>query len=230
MQIRAGEPAEAGSRFCDECGHDNRAAARFCAHCGAEIVTAHDDATPLDLTRRLCARGEQLQARTILEEALASEPANDTLRLSFATMLLQSGEWTSGLEHLRQLSPAYACTPVAQAYISGALLGLNRVSEAKDLLDAAFARWPGDFYVLLKRGELYCRLGIYVTAIEALERAAAIDCGDPVARDVVRRLLRFAHDKNRSGFIRHLPSRAARISFRLRLPAGKRRANTVWGT
>jgi tetratricopeptide (TPR) repeat protein len=223
--------AEPGSRFCDACGQAQRATARFCAHCGADLPDAAQNTLgPRELARNLSARGEPLQARTVLEEALAVDGSDDSLRLLYAALLLQCGEWESGLEHLRQLAPTAAAVPVVQAYVGGALLGLNRVAEAKDVLDAAFADWPRDFYVLLKRGELYCRLGIYQTAVESLERANTIDCGDPVARDVVRRLLRFARDKNRSGFIRHLPTRATGLAFKARIPLGKRRADAAWET
>jgi predicted Zn-dependent protease len=222
---------EAGARFCDGCGSPNRATARFCAHCGNDLpAVEHSSPSPVELARRLSASGERLQARTVLEDALGSDGSNDQVRLSYAAMLLQGGEWEAGLGHLEQLSPQTAALPVVQAYIGGALLGLNRVSDAKDVLDDAFAASPRDFYVLLKRGELYCRLGIYQTAVQTLEQAAAADCNDPLARDVVRRLLRFARDKNRSGFVRSWPVRPFRLSFKPHLPLPRRRSTTVWGT
>lgn len=219
--------AVSSARFCDGCGHANRVEARFCARCGADLPEPAD-AAPLEHARTLCAKGDRLQAQTVLETALALDPSNDALRLSYATLLLQTGEWEVGLAQLRQLSPSAGTTPVVQAYVGGALLGLSRVSEAKDILDAAFVEWPTDFYVLLKRGELYCRLGIYQTAVQALEQASRADV-DPASRDAIRRLLRFAREKNRSGFIRSFPARVSAWSFKSRLRLGKQGAGTVWG-
>jgi predicted Zn-dependent protease len=189
---------------------------------------------PVDLARRLCDRGETLKARTILEAALAQQPSDFSPRLIYAALLLQAADWEHGLEHLEYLRANAPWSPVVEAYIGGALLGLNRVSDAKDTLDAAVARAPTDFYVLLKRGEVYCRMGIYLTAVDALERASGLTVDDPVGREAVRRLLRFAREKSRGGFVRK--TRARTMGFRLRWPwrpAGQQgslaRADEVWG-
>jgi predicted Zn-dependent protease len=190
---------------------------------------------PLDLARRLCDRGETLKARALLETALAEQPNDDHMRLVYAALLLQAADWTNGLEQLEQVRASAPWSPVVEAYIGGALLGLNRVSDAKDTLDAAVAQAPDDFYVLLKRGEVYCRLGIYLTAVEALERASRVGVDDPVGREAVRRLLRFAREKNAGGFVRQLRARTTGFTFKWRWrPAAQHasaaRTDEVWGT
>jgi len=155
---------ETETRFCDGCGQSNRMAARFCAGCGSDLpARATETLAPLDQARRLCERSEPLRARAILEAALAEQPGDDRVRLLYATLLLQAADWENGLQNLEQLRVSAPWSPVVEAYIGGALLGLNRVSDAKDTLDAAIALAPNDFYLLLKRGEVYCRLGIYQT-------------------------------------------------------------------
>jgi predicted Zn-dependent protease len=227
---------ETETRFCDGCGQPNRMAARFCASCGSDLPAhATETLAPLDLARRLCDRGEPLKARAILETALAEQPTDDRLRLMYATLLLQAADWENGLAELEQVRASAAWSPVVEAYIGGALLGLNRVIDAKDTLDAAVTQAPNDFYVLLKRGEVYCRLGIYLTAVEELERASRIPVDDPVGREAVRRLLRFAREKSNGGFVRQLRARTTGFTFRWPWrAAGQRgsvaRTDEVWGT
>jgi predicted Zn-dependent protease len=187
------------------------------------------------MARRLCDKGEPLKARAILETALVERPNDHPLRLTYAALLLQAAEWDNGLEQLQYLRASAAWSPVVEAYIGGALLGLNRISDAKDTLDDAVALAPNDFYVLLKRGELYCRLGIYLTAVEALERASRISVEDPVGREAVRRLVRFAREKGRLGFVRQLRARTTGFTFkwprRVGAPrGGVARVDEVWGT
>jgi predicted Zn-dependent protease len=191
--------------------------------------------TPSDLARRLCDRGEPLKARAVLETALAEKPSDDSLRLVYGTVLLQAADWENGLQQLEQVRAHAPWSPVVEAYIGGALLGLNRVSDAKDTLDAAVAQAPNDFYVLLKRGEVYCRLGIYLTAVEALERASRVSVDDPVGREAVRRLLRFAREKSSGGFVRQLQSRTTGFTFKWPWRAAPQashvaRSDEVWGT
>ena len=149
--------------------------------------------------------------------------------------MLQAADWENGLQHLEQVRASAPWSPVVEAYIGGALLGLNRVTDAKDTLDAALARAPNDFYVLLKRGEVYCRLGIYLTAVEALERASRMPVDDPVGREAVRRLLRFAREKNNGGFVRQLRARSTGFAVKWPWRAAARpaivaRTDEVWGT
>ena len=136
------------------------------------------------------------------------------MRLLYATLLLQAADWENGLQNLEQVRVSAPWSPVVEAYIGGALVGLNRVSDAKDTLDAAIALAPNDFYLLLKRGEVYCRLGIYQTAIDALERASHIAVDEPVGREAVRRLLRFARDKNIGGFVRQPRAHTTGFTFK----------------
>ena len=191
---------------------------------------------PLDRALRLVDRGEALKARELLATAVDERPHDARLRLVYATLLLQGGELEAGLEHLQYVRASSPWSPVVEAYIGGALLSLNRVSDAKDTLDEAVRRAPNDFYVLLKRGELYCRLGIYLTAVEALERASRVGVDDPVAREAVRRLLRFARDKRAGGFVRQLRARTTGFSLKRPMRAAERqptaiaRADEVWGT
>ena len=58
------------------------------------------------------------------------------------------------------------------------------------MLDEALERAPADFYVRLKRGELFCRLGIYETAVDALEQAMRSPTDDRVGRQAALRWLR----------------------------------------
>jgi predicted Zn-dependent protease len=158
------------------------------------------------------------------------------LRLAYAAVLLQEGELEAGYAQLVHLQGAHAWSPVVQAYAGSALLGMGQVSEAQRVLDEAFARAPADFYVLLKRGELFCRLGVYQPAIDALEAALRGTIDDAVGREAARRLLRFARDKARKGFVRsmsgglRLPS-AWRwpTRWRLRAPRAATSSTQVWG-
>src|SRR5205814_1333780 len=59
-------------------------------------------------------------------------------------------------------------------------------------------------YVALKRGELFCRLGIYPTAAAELERALALGAPDEAARQAARALARVARERSRRGFVRRL--------------------------
>src|SRR5437773_1530687 len=234
--LHAAMQPETETRFCDGCGQSNRMAARFCAGCGSDLPARGTEMlAPLDQARRLCERSEPLRARAILEGALAEQPGDDPVRLLYATLLLQAADWENGLQNLEQLRVSAPWSPVVEAYIGGALLGLNRVTDAKDTLDAALARAPNDFYVLLKRGEVYCRLGIYLTAVEALERASRMPVDDPVGREAVRRLLRFAREKNNGGFVRQLRARSTGFAVKWPWRAAARsaivaRTDEVWGT
>jgi tetratricopeptide (TPR) repeat protein len=228
---------ESDPRFCDGCGQINREAARFCASCGTDLPDQARAAalTPVDLARRAWDRGDPPRARAILASALAEQPDDHQARLMYAVLLLRVADWTGGLEHLERLRATAPWSPVVEAYIGGALLGLNRVMDAKETLDAAVARAPDDFYVLFKRGEVYCRLGIFLIAVEALERASRITVEDPGGREAVARLLKFARDKSAGGFVRTARARRAGFAFKWRWrPAAKHgsaaRADQVWGT
>lgn len=164
----------------------------------------------LETARLLCASGETLEAQITLEAALRDHGDDARLRVAYAAILLQVGDWQGGLDQLEQVRGTAPWDPVVEAYVAGALLGLNRVNDAKDTLDAAFERAPDNFYVLLKRGELYCRLGIYSVAVDTLERAQKVGLDDAIVREAVRRLLRFARSKHQTGFVRYVP-RASRI-------------------
>ena len=137
----------------------------------------------------------------MLEAALRVQSQDRYLRLTYASVLLQMAEWDAGLEQLQWLREHGPWQAVVEAYAGGALLGLNRVSEAQATLDLAFERDPHNIFVLLKRGELYCRLGIYGVAVDALQRAQKVPCDDPTVREAVRRLLRFARKRSQSGFV-----------------------------
>jgi tetratricopeptide (TPR) repeat protein len=158
------------------------------------------------------------------------------MRLAYAAVLLQDGELEAGYDQLDQLHNAFPWSPVVQAYAGGALLALGRVAEAQDVLDEAYARAPTDFYVLLKRAELFCRLGIYATAIDALEQALRLPVDDRVGREAARRLQRFARDKSRRGFVRRLNG-GVRVPmpfgwltrWRRHAPRGASRSGQVWG-
>jgi predicted Zn-dependent protease len=168
----------------------------------------------LETARLLCARGDILQAQITLEAALRTHPEDRYLKLTYASVLLQMGEWAAGLEQLEWLREHGPWQPVVEAYAGGALLGLNRVSDAQATLDLAFERDPHNIYVLLKRGELYCRLGIYGVAADALQSAQKLPCDDPTVREAVRRLLRFARKRSQSGFLHStLHESRSRLSF-----------------
>ena len=159
----------------------------------------------LEIARDQCASGEVLQAQITLEAALREDGDDAGVRLAYAAVLLQLGDWQGGLDQLEVLRARAPWQPVIEAYTGGALLGLNRTTDAKDILDAAYARDPHNIYILLKRGELYCRLGIYSVAVDTLQQAQKVPCNDPRLREAVRRLLRFARKQDASGFIRNVP-------------------------
>jgi predicted Zn-dependent protease len=161
----------------------------------------------LATARQLCASGDTLRAQSTLETALREGGDDPQVHLAYASVLLQAGDWQAGLEQLEQLRADAGYQPTIEAYIGGALLGLNRITDAKDTLDTAFERSPENFYVLLKRGELYCRMGIYSVAVDALQRAQKVGTDDPIIREAVRRLLRFARTKDNEGFVRNVPPR-----------------------
>ena len=171
----------------------------------------------LEIARDQCASGEVLEAQITLEAALREGGDDPSVRIAYAAVLLQVGDWQGGLDQLDVLRASGPWQPVVEAYAGGALLGLNRTTEAQDVLDAAYARDPHNIYILLKRGELYCRLGIYSVAVDALQQAQKADCDDPRLRQAVRRLLRFARKQNASGFVRNVPRPVgARTESRLR--------------
>jgi predicted Zn-dependent protease len=186
------------------------------------------------VAREAFEHGEPFEARRALEQGLADSPSDFGLRLAYAAVLLQDGDLAAGLEQLQALRKTCPWSPVVEAYTGGALLALGRITEAKDILDDAGARAPGDFYVLLKRGELMCRLGIYESAVQLLESAVRTPVDDHLAREAARRLLRFAREKARTGFVRRL-SGATHIGFplnlsRLHLPwHGTSRSKEAWG-
>jgi tetratricopeptide (TPR) repeat protein len=163
----------------------------------------------LDRARAEFEHGETFKARAILESALVERDDAAALRLALAAVVLQDGDLEAGLLHLDYLREHAPWSPVVEAYTAGALLGLGRASDAKDIIDEAFARAPRDFYVLLKRGELYCRLGVYSTAVEALECALRIGADDHLAREAAHRLLRFARKKVGGSFVRTFRAPAA---------------------
>jgi tetratricopeptide (TPR) repeat protein len=172
--------------------------------CGEALGTVDSSETILASARDCFERGDAFGAREILERGMAEAHADFRLQLAYAAVLLQDGEIEAGYEQLNQLQATYPWSPVVQAYAGGALLALGRVSESKDVLDEANARAPANFYVLLKRAELYCRIGVYATAIDALEQALRLPQDDRPGREAARRLLRFARDKSRRGFVRRL--------------------------
>jgi tetratricopeptide (TPR) repeat protein len=159
----------------------------------------------LEIARDQCASGEVLQAQLTLEAALREGSDDPSVRLAYAAVLLQEGDWQRGLDQLQVLRASGCWQPVVEAYAGGALLGLNRTTDAKDILDAAYARDPHNIYILLKRGELYCRLGIYSVAVDTLQQAQKVACEDARMREAVRRLLRFARKQDASGFVRNVP-------------------------
>ena len=209
-------------RYCGACRSLNRSDAQFCVSCGAASSQPVSDAALLvEEARAHAEHGDQPRARLVLEQALRRLPEEPSLRLALASVCLQSGDYDRGLSELDLLRTTVGAAPVIEAYRAGALMALGRISEAKDVLDAAYAATPDDFYVALKRGELFCRLGIYPSAVEALERAVKADAADPLGREAARRLLRFARDKARGGFVRRLNARTSGW----RLPVRK-----AWGT
>src|SRR3954454_15428951 len=154
-------------QFCDACGTTNRAEARFCRQCGQEFVDA-STGDPLLRARRLVEQGKHWEALVELERALSRVPDSFEVRFSLAATLLKMGEFARGLRELDTLAGAHPWSPAVEAYRAGALMCLGHVSDAKDVLDAAAARAPDDFYVTLKRGELYYRLGIFGVAVRSL--------------------------------------------------------------
>lgn len=168
-------------RTCTACAQPNR-------------VLAH--------ARRSFEQGDAFSARKALEDSIAKHSGDFRLELAYAAVLLQDGDLELGLLRLDTLSTTHPWSPVVQAYRGGALLALGRVTDAADVLDDAYARAPDDFYVLLKRGELFCRLGVFDTAVDALERALRTPVDDRLGRAAARRLLRFARDKAQRGFVR----------------------------
>ena len=195
-------------RYCGACRSLNRSDAQFCVSCGAASSQPVSDAALLvEEARAHAEHGDQPRARLVLEQALRRLPEEPSLRLALASVCLQSGDYDRGLCELDLLRTTVGAAPVIEAYRAGALMALGRISEAKDVLDAAYAATPDDFYVALKRGELFCRLGIYPTAIDELERALALGLPDAESQRAARALLRFAREKNRRGFVRRLLAR-----------------------
>src|SRR2546429_6573307 len=112
----------------------------------------------LDRARQQCASGDPLGAQITLEAALREHGGDPRVRLAYAAVFLQMGDWQGGLDQLEQVRSPW--NPVVEASIGGALLGLNRVSHAKDTIDRAYARPPQDANMLLKTGELNGRTSV----------------------------------------------------------------------
>lgn len=223
-------------RRCAACAQPNRATAQICVACGESLGTI-SSAEVLARARASFERGDAFGARQELERGIAACGGEFELCLAYAAVLLQDGELEAGYAQLTQLQEAFAWSPVVQAYVGSTLLARGRVREAQDVLDEAYSRAPTDFYVLLKRAELFCRLGIYAIAIDALERALKLHLDDRVGHEAARRLLRFAREKEHKGFVRsagnglRLP-----VSFTWlrrwrprRTPAAATGSTRVWG-
>jgi predicted Zn-dependent protease len=189
--------------YCARCGTRFAAEASYCAACGAARPCG-PDGDALARARALAAGGQLARATELLRAALAARPDDRALRVGLAAALLQAGDCRGGLTLLDQLRATGTFDPVVEAYAGGALLGLGRVAEAKDVLDRARDRAPDDPSVALKRGELFCRLGIYPTALAELERGLALGRSDDESRRAFRSLIRFAREKSRRGFVRRL--------------------------
>lgn len=193
--------------YCSSCGARFGGPDRFCRGCGrARDPVA--EVPPLETARALAAEGDLVGAARCIEAALDAAPDDRNLRLGLAAVRFRAGRWAEGLDAIAPLR-ASGRDAIVEAYAGGGLIGLGRVSEAKEALDRAAALAPDDAFVALKRGELFCRLGIYPTALGELERALRLGLDEESER-AARRLVRFVGEKSKAGFVRRLVPRAPR--------------------
>ena len=201
--------------YCSDCGTRCAEAARFCPGCGQPRgPVAH--APPLEAARTLAAEGDLVGAARRLEAALEVDAEDPSLRLGLAAVRFRAGDWAEGLAALTPLR-GVRYDPKVEAYAAGGLIGLGRVAEGKDVLDRAAALAPTDGFVALKRAELFCRLGIYPTALGELDRALSLGLDDEGER-AARQLVKFVREKSKNGFVRRLVGRAPRLG---RAPAAR---------
>jgi Flp pilus assembly protein TadD len=85
---------------------------------------------------QLGALGQYAAARADLEQALALEPANITVRSALGIVLLRKGLWADAVPHLRRVVEVESWSPTAWFYLGEAL---NHVDDLNGAL-AAFAR------------------------------------------------------------------------------------------
>lgn len=203
--------------YCGHCGARLAETIRFCVDCGAPL-RPDELPDPLARPRHLAAQGNPAAAVAALRAMLADDPDDRYVRLGLAAVSLQTGDWAAGLAELERLRATGPFEPIVEAYAAGALLELGRVGEAQVVLEEARAGAPDDFFVAMKRGELFCRLGIYPTAVAEFNRALSLAVPDDATRQAVRDLLAFARERSRRGFVRRLLEAA---------PAGRRAAANV---
>lgn len=196
--------------YCAFCGARLTHSGRFCVGCGAARELPVPSGEPLADARRLAAAGLPGRAAELLRAAVGRTPADRALRLALAAVLLQGGHWSAGLGELERLRQEGPFDPTVEAYRGGALLEMGRIGEAKEVLDAARARAPGHSLAALKRGELFCRLGIHPTAVQELECALALGLPDDETVRVARRLVAVARERSKRGFVRRLAGALSR--------------------
>jgi len=90
----------------------------------------------LNRASQLGAMGRYAAARADLEQALALEPANITVRSALGIVLLRKGLWADAVPHLRRVVEVESWSPTAWFYLGEAL---NHVDDLDGAL-AAFAR------------------------------------------------------------------------------------------
>jgi Flp pilus assembly protein TadD len=90
----------------------------------------------LNRASQLGAMGRYAGARADLEQALALEPSNITVRSALGIVLLRKGLWADAIPHLRRVVEVESWSPTAWFYLGEAL---NHVDDLDGAL-AAFAR------------------------------------------------------------------------------------------
>jgi Flp pilus assembly protein TadD len=194
---------EMPAEFCPACGHHGQPSDLYCRGCGTALS---DDARAMGPI----AEAQALVERGLLDESIATiqraigETETPELHVALATLHLRRGGMT---EARRSLDTALTLDPrcaVAHAYAGGLLLHAGQVHEAQEELEIALSLAPDDLIVLMKRAELWIRLGIFDRAKDDLRRGLRNGGGTPQTRALAEAMYAAAEKRSRGTFVRQM--------------------------
>src|SRR5688572_9248193 len=125
-----------------------------------------------------------------LRALIAADPANERLRQRCAQVAAAAGDYEALLELSRQTLAVAPSDPEALHHEATALLGLHRVAEARQPLEALLAARPENSTALLNLGLCHYALRQYAAALPLLERCYAAGERSP---DLLRLLVSSYH-------------------------------------
>lgn len=131
--------------------------------------------------------------------------------LARAVDRIAAGFPAEAVNDLEQLCAEHPDWAVARAYYGIALLGIARVTEARETLEDAVALAPDSFICHLRYGEFLARTGFYDRAAEQLGIALHLSPPDTGARDAAAMLRSYCLQRARGMFYRETPNLRSRL-------------------